>query len=58
MGKYLVIFHLEVGESTGLLKANWEMSLPIPLKISCDRYPKERRVSHVSRSSKRISTPF
>ena len=26
MGKYLEIFHLGVGESTGLLGTNWEMS--------------------------------
>ena len=40
VGKYLEIFHVRVGESTGLLKANWEMSLPTPLKIICGRYPK------------------
>ena len=40
MGKYLEIFHLGVGESTSLLKANGEMSLPTPLKIICGRYPK------------------
>ena len=55
-GKCLKIFPRGVGKSTGLLKANWEMSLPTPLKIICGRYPKssregERRVSHVSRSS-------
>ena len=33
--KYLKIFHLGVDESTGLLKANWEMSLLTPLKIIC-----------------------
>ena len=37
VGKYLEIFHQWVGESTGLLKANWEMSLPTPLKIICRR---------------------
>ena len=54
-GKCLKIFPRGVGKSTGLLKANWEMSLPTPVKIICGRYPKssregERRVSHVSRS--------
>ena len=39
-GKYLKIFHRGVDESTGLLKANWEMSLPISLKIISGRYPK------------------
>ena len=38
--KYLQIFHLGVDESTGLLKANWEISLSTPLKIICGRYPK------------------
>ena len=40
VGKYINMFHLGVGESTGLLKENWEMSLPPPLKIVCGRYPK------------------
>ena len=40
VGKYLEIFHLGVGESSGLLKANWEMSLPTPVKIICGRYSK------------------
>ena len=54
--KYLKIFHLGVGGSTGLLRTNWEMSLTnsTPLMIICSRYLKivdgKRRVSHVSRS--------
>ena len=40
MGKYLEIFHLGVDESNGLLKANWEISLPTPLQIICGRYLK------------------
>ena len=40
VGKYLEIFHLGVGESSGLLKANWEMSLLTPVKIICGRYSK------------------
>ena len=55
VGIYLQIFHSGVCESSGLLKANWEMSLPTLPKLICGRYPKsstswERRVSHVSRS--------
>jgi len=37
VGSYLEIFHQGVGESTGLLKANWRMQLPTPLKIMCRR---------------------
>ena len=40
MDKYLEIFYRGVGESSGLLKANWKMSLPTPLKIICGWYPK------------------
>ena len=42
-GNYLEILHRGVGEATGLLKANWEMSLPTSLKIICGRYPNSRR---------------
>jgi len=53
-GLYLEIFHIAVGESTGLLKANWEMSLPTSLKIICDQsisiiVDGDKRVSDVSR---------
>ena len=37
VGKYLEIFHQGVGESTGLLRDYWEISLPTPLKIICRR---------------------
>ena len=54
VGKYLEIFQLGVWKSSGLLKANREMSLPTLPKLICGRYPKsstgKRRVSHVSRS--------
>ena len=39
-GKYVKIFHLGVGDSTGPLKANWKVSLPTPLKTTCGQYPK------------------
>ena len=42
VGKYLEIFHLGEGESAGLLKTNWEMSLTyspedIDIRISMAR---------------------
>ena len=40
MGKHLEISHLGVGDTGVLLKENWEMSPPTPLKIICDQYPK------------------
>ena len=52
VGKYLEIFHLEVGESTGLLRTKFEMSLtysPNLWSIS-EIVDGERRVTHVSRS--------
>ena len=54
VGKYLEIFHRGTGESNGLLKANWEMSLPTSRKDNLRSISEivdgKRRVSHVSRS--------
>ena len=54
VGKYLEIFHLRVGESAGLLRTNWEISLTYSPKDNLwsmsEMVDDERRVSHVSRS--------
>ena len=54
VGKYLEIFHLGVGESPGLLRTNWEISLTYSpednLWSMSEIVDGERRVSHVSRS--------
>ena len=52
MGKYLKIFHLGVGESAGLLRTNWEMSLTYSPKDNLwsisEIVDGESRVSRVS----------
>ena len=54
MSKYLEIFHLGIGESTGHLRNNWEMSLTYSpkddLRSTSKIVHRERRVSRVSRS--------
>ena len=61
VGKHVEIFHLGVGESTGLLRTNREMSLTYSPKDNLWSISGiadgEGRVSHLS-SSKRISPPF
>ena len=53
VGKDLEIFHLGVGESAGLLRTNWEMSLTYSPKDNLwsisEIVDGERRVSRVSR---------
>ena len=54
VGKYLEIFHLGVGESSGLLRTKWEMSLTYSFKDNLRSISEivdgKRRVSRVSRS--------
>ena len=61
VGKYLEIFHLGVGESAGLLRTKWEVSLTYSFKDNLRSISEivdgERRVSRVSRS-KRIGPPL
>ena len=59
VGKYLEILHLGVGESTGLLRTNWEMLLSYfpydNLWSISEIVDEDRKVSHVSRSATLIS---
>ena len=52
--KYLEIFHLGQGESTVLLRTNWEMSLAYSLRDNLwsisEIVDGDRKVSHVSSS--------